>query len=178
MGENIRNKLYKLKNLAKNGYYGEAKNAEKMFNALCRKYHINDITLNDEEYSEVKTYGFTFTTKQHRKLLLQIIFMVTNNTDIYVRRYKSKGAKPKILYTKCTEAQYIEIEFLTDFYKRVYEQELELFTSAFIQKHNLYGEDKNNELTPEKHTMQEYLRMAMYESGMKDATPNKQIEGK
>lgn len=178
MGENIREKLYKLKALAKSGYYGEAKNAERLFNALCKKYRINDIALDDEEIEEVSTYSFRFSTKQHRKILLQVMFMVTNNTNVYCKRRRGKGAVSKLLYIECTKSQYIEIEFLTDFYWRVFQQELELFTSAFIQKHSLFGEDKNNELTPEKHTMQEYARMAMYEAGMRDATPQKWIEGK
>ena len=104
--------------------------------------------------------------------------MITNSTDIYCKRRRGQGAVSKLVYMKCTKAQYIEIEFLTDFYWRVFKQELELFTAAFIQKHSLFGEDKNNELTPAQHTMQEYARMAMYEAGMRDATPQKQIEEK
>lgn len=76
---------------------------------------------------------------------------------------------------ECTKTQKIEIEFLFDFYKRVYEKDVKLFLKSFIQKHRIFGELKDGEKAdaPDSETLR---RMQILQSAMSDETPVRQIE--
>lgn len=161
----IKERLRNLARLANSGCYGEAQAAQKMLAKLSKKYNLINSDLLDNE--DIQEQGFAFKNIRDRALLAQIIYKVLNNTDIYY--YRSRKSK---MYTKCTNIQAQEIKFLHEFYKQLYEKEEELFFSAFIQKHALFGDGIAEELPDDE----ELLRMTAFMSCMRDDSPLLQIE--
>ena len=130
--------LKKLKALVDRGIDGEKVNAEKKLKELMRKYDISENELIEDK---ITTVAFKYHGKEQRRLLVQIIYKVTNCTDFYTYHSINSGRKSKTsLGADVTAAQKIEIEFLFDFYAKQYEKERSNFLEAFIQKHKLFGE--------------------------------------
>lgn len=166
--------LKKLKRLSELGYGGEKINAQRLLTSYMEKYAITEAELNEEETTLCQ---FKFKTTTDEKLLDQIIYKVTNSTQIYgyFSDRQHKRTK-KLAGCYCTQAQRIEIEFLFDFYKRLFEKDLGLFFSAFVQKHKLFGQLKDGE-KPTESSRDHLFRMAAMMDGMSDETPLKQLEG-
>lgn len=156
--------LQKLKALAQEGVGGEKENAQAKLEQLMQKYSISEEELDDSISTRVE---FTYHGAREKALLTQVIFKV-------------KGAEPKlwvykhrrtILIAQVTKSQAVEIEFLFDFYNKLYKKEEEFFFSAFIQKHRLFGQsDKEGSVTTE-----EYIKMVSMMASMSDESPLKQI---
>lgn len=161
--------LEKLRALAKSGVGGEKLNAEHKLKELMEKYGVTEEELEEET---IDSCYFHYRGAREKSLLAQIMFKVTNSTDIY-----RCSAGKTYLSCKTTAAKKIEIEFLFDFYKRLWRKEEEFFFSCFVQKHRLFGEKTDD--TDEKDIDDEELwRMSMIIQGMKDETPVKQIPQK
>lgn len=109
---------------------------------------------------------------------MQIIYKVTNEKGgIYGFTWRRSGRTCKNLVGyDVTRAQKIEIDFLFDFYKRLYQKERKLFLQAFIQKHELFGSLKDGE-KPQEMPNDERLRLAFMQRGMSDEQPLRQITG-
>ena len=105
------------------------------------------------------------------------MYKVLNETKgIYGFTYTASGRSCRTkLGCEATAAQKIEIEYLFDFYKRLYKREEDFFFSAFIQKNRLFGEPKDdaesNELNDE-----DLLLMVNLIRGMREETPVKLLE--
>lgn len=55
-------------------------------------------------------------------------------------QYKPRNTRQKIgIY--CTKAQKLEIELEFEFYERLFEEQQEIFLSAFIQKQRIFPQD-------------------------------------
>ena len=169
-------RLNKIKKLAEQGFYGEQDNARKLLDKLLKKYNLEYSDILDEDI--ISEYSFYYHSTQEQKILAQIIYKVTNSLEIYGKRHNSNGKSDKRLYIKCTAGQKLDIEFLFNFYKHIFEKELELFLSAFIQKHWLFGLSKNSESNSDesKYSEQELSRIFGYMNKMEDVVLHKQIE--
>lgn len=168
--------LRKLRALAEEGTGGEKINAQRKIEELMRKYNITDEELEKEEKA---IYKFEFHGVRERDLLSQIMYKVCNNKEeIYFIRSTRSGrmCKTKIA-CNATCAQKIEIEFLFDFYNRLYKREEEFFFSTFIQKHSLFGELKDGE-EAEEQSIEDAMRMGAFMEGMSNETPLIQIPQK
>lgn len=168
--------LKKLKALAEAGIGGEKINAQKKLDELIKKYNISEEDLTDDILIDCE---FTYHGKTEKRLLNQIIYKVTNernNSYGFVYTYSERICRTK-RGCRATKAQKIEIEFLFDFYKKLYKKEEELFLIAFIQKHELFGELKDGE-QPQERSEEEILKLGLFASGMSDETPLKQIPEK
>lgn len=166
--------LKKVRALAERGAPGEREAASDMLERLLDKYGISERDL-DEERREV--YEFRFRGPEERRLLLQICFMVTNRTDnLYsYRRARKLTASVGI---ECTEAERVEIELTFDFYRELWERERAAFLTAFINKHDLFGDPENHTAAPPRELSPEELeKMLSYMKGMSDESPRKMIEG-
>lgn len=76
---------------------------------------------------------------KRRKLLSQCIYKVMGY-DSDRTQYKPPHTRQKIgVY--CTKAQKLEIELEFEFYERLFEEQQELFLSAFIQKQRIFPPD-------------------------------------
>lgn len=174
MQDNKRKLLQKMKALADQGVGGEKINAQRLLAGLIKKYGVTDADLDDEKPIPCE---FKCKTDMEEKLLRQTIYKVTNETKMYGFTRCSSGRTIKHLVgCECTQAQKIEIEFLFDFYKRVYEKDAALFLEAFIQKHNIFGQLPEGE-EPQEVELEKLRRMVTLQSGMSDETPQKQLTG-
>lgn len=168
MSTNIE-RLKKIRELALRGVGGEREQAAALLEELTKKYGVSCEEL-DEEI--VKEYRFKFCGKIERRLLCQVAYKVRNEPGgVYELRYTRSGRTCRNeVAINCTEAQKLEIDFLFDFYKRLWEQDAELFFLAFIQNHRLFGELKEGE---EGDTMPREQLRKMYSmmQGMSNETP-------
>lgn len=170
----INSTLLKIKALADGTTFeGERESALEHLHRLMEKHGITEQDLNDDV---VTTHEFKFRNARERILLLQVLYKVFDNTSWTSYSYSKNGRKvSNTVGVDCTKAQKLEVDFLYDFYKRLYRKEEDLFFTAFVNKHNLFGSKptggKSKELSRE-----EARRLAQMMNGMDDATPHKQIE--
>lgn len=167
--------LKKLKALAEQGVGGEKVNAQRMLDQLMKKYNISEEDLCEEK---VQTFEFHWNNETEKRLLIQIIYKITNSVMIYTYFHHDINGKRRqtayILGCDCTQSQRLEIEFLFEFYLRLWKKDLALFFHAFIQKHELFG---NSEGTSDSKTDEDTLwKMSNLMRGMSDDTPTKLIE--
>lgn len=119
---------------------------------LMEQYGISETELEEERR---ETAWFPYSQETERRLLNQIIYMVTGAGGFgCVGTYS--GRKRKKMGTECTAAERLEIEANYAFFRAAMEEELEIFYSAFACKNNLFpSEDKAKprdieELSPEE----------------------------
>lgn len=144
--------------------------------ALAKFYELMDlhgISESDIADEATEIHVFKWRNKRDRKLLLQITskVMESNNLETYCyRRYGRKISGE--MGIECTIAQKLEIDFMFGFYKNLYRREEEVFYSAFIQKHKIFGppSGEGREVSGE-----EILKMRQLMEGMENATPHKHI---
>lgn len=68
----------------------------------------------------------------------------------------------------------MEIEYLFDFYKRLWEKEKEAFLAAYIQKHRIFA--IRTDIEPQEISLEEALKMGALMEGMSDESPLRAIE--
>ncbi len=158
--------LKKIRALAERGVGGEADNAEEILRRLMEKYGVSEDELNEEER---RRHDFEYHGKEQEKLLRQVVFKVTGGYA-YNLVYNATGRKVKTkLGADCTAAEKVEIEFLFDFYTRLWERERAAFLSAFIQKHRIFA--IRDDIEPQKLSREELLKMQALMLGMSDESP-------
>ena len=168
-------RLKKLYALALRGVGGEKEQAQALLEKLLKKYAMSLDELDEEKIIE---YHLTYHGKEQRKLLIQTVYKVLGDTSsMFGLCYSASGRECRtVLGVRCTEAQKIEIEFLFDFYTRVWEKERAALLEAFIQKHDIFGRLKEGEKARELST-EEMLKLQALMRGLSDEKPLKQIEG-
>lgn len=115
--------LKKIRALAEHGVGGEAENAEKLLARMMKKYGISEAELDEE--TRVR-HDFTYHGGEEKKILRQVVYKVTGGYA-YELVYTASGRKVRTqLGADCTPAEKVEIEYLFDFYKRLWEKEAEL----------------------------------------------------
>ena len=129
--------LRKIKALADRGEGGERENAAALLEKLMNKYGISEEELNRER---VQDYFFPYHQETERRLLIQIVYMVTGEGGFGCVGANT-GYKRKKVGATCTAAQKLEIEAYFAFYRAAMEKELEVFYSAFASKNGLYPPD-------------------------------------
>lgn len=122
--------LRKLKALADQGIGGEKLNAERMLRDLMQKHNIS---MEDIEGEQEQEFDFNVPFK-YDKLFWQIVGNVIVDWD---RRYRSYKHFTRRFSITMTHAEYIEIEAKFDFYCRDFDEQLEIFKSAYIYKNKL-----------------------------------------
>ena len=158
--------LKKIRALAERGVGGEADNAEEILRRLMEKYGVSEDELDEEER---RRHDFEYHGKEQEKLLRQVGFKVTGGYA-YNLVYNATGRKVKTkLGADCTAAEKVEIEFLFDFYTRLWERERAAFLSAFIQKHRIFA--IRDDIEPQKLSREELLKMQALMLGMSDESP-------
>ena len=171
----IPEKLLHVYQLALDGVGGEKENAEQLLQKLLQKYNI---TLEDLERSEKpSSHVFEVHSRYERKLMVQIAYKVLQKRPqfYHVRTGYSNRISPTKYSLTCTEAQFIEIQFLLDFYIETWKKEVESLMGAFIQKHELYA-TLDGDVEPTKMSEEDYIKMVTLMQGMDDAVPYLQIE--
>lgn len=158
--------LKKIRALAERGVGGEADNAEEILRRLMEKYGVSEDELDEEER---RRHDFEYHGKEQEKLLRQVVYKVTGGYA-YSLVYRASGRKVKTrLGADCTAAEKVEIEFLFDFYTRLWERERDAFLSAFIQKHRIFT--IRDDIEPQEVSREELLKMQALMLGMSDESP-------
>ena len=172
----INERLKKLYALALRGVGGEKEQAEAILKKLIAKYGVSMAELDEEV---IKEYEIKHSGEAERQILKQIVYKVTDDpARTFGYTYKASGrACRSILGVRCTEAQKVEIEFLFDFYKKLYKKELEAFLLAFIHKHSLFGRLKEGEQGAQL-SLEEQAKLYAMMNGLSNETPLLQIEGR
>lgn len=158
--------LKKIRALAERGVGGEADNAEEILRRLMEKYGVSEDELDEEER---RRHDFEYHGKEQEKLLRQVVYKVTGGYA-YNLVYRASGRKVKTrIGADCTAAEKLEIEFLFDFYTRLWERERDAFLSAFIQKHRIFT--IRDDIEPQEVSREELLKMQALMLGMSDESP-------
>lgn len=168
-------RLKKLYALAMRGVGGEKETAQAILEKLLKKYAVSLDELDEDIINE---YQLEYHGKEQESLLKQTVYKVTDDKNaFYSLCWTRSGRKCRtVLGVKCTAAQKAEIEFLFDFYTRVWEKEREALLQAFIQKHRIFGNLKDGEKGKEL-SDEELEKMYALMRGLSDETPLLQIEG-
>lgn len=148
--ESLKEKLKKLQALAERGWQGEAENARRLLEKLCRQYGVSLEEILDD--SQVKRYTFAVgRNKMYGTLFMQCYAKVTNQS-----RMKYHQLSRSEISIELTALQYAELKSLYVWHKANLERDLEdiknTVVEAYIVKHALFSEkssDKKAELTPE-----------------------------
>lgn len=140
-------RLKKLYALALRGVGGEKVQAQAILEKLLKKYAISLEELDEQAVNE---YHLEYYGKEQEKLLKQTIYKVTDDSSSFFNLcYTASGRKCKTtLGVRCTAAQKVEIEFLFDFYKRVWEKERELSAFYALGKQLLNARQNKRAIAP------------------------------
>lgn len=150
---------------------GEAENAEKLLARMMKKYGISEEELDEE--TRVR-HDFTYHGGEEKKILRQVVYKVTGGYA-YELVYTASGRKVRTqLGADCTPAEKVEIEYLFDFYKRLWEKEKDAFLAAYIQKHRIFA--IRADVEPQEISREEALKMGALMQGMSDESPLRAIE--
>lgn len=158
--------LKKLQALADRGVGGEKDAAKAKLDRLIKKYGIDMAELDDDRE---EPHEFHYHTKHEKKLIIQLFYKIVPDWSNKVFTFSyGKGSKTTIgIY--CTKAQAIQIGVEYDFYRQLWEEELDFFLNCFIQKHSIFSMDPKD---AKESTMSraERLRMASIINGLQDKT--------
>lgn len=165
--------LKKIRALAERGVGGEADNAEEILRRLMEKYGVSEDELDEVER---RRHDFEYHGKEQETLLRQVVYKVTGGYA-YNLVYRASGRRVKTrLGADCTAAEKVEIEFLFDFYTRLWERERAAFLSAFIQKHRIFA--IRDDIEPQEVSREELLKMQALMLGMSDESPVRALPAK
>lgn len=178
-GLSLAKKLYAL---AQQGIGGEKENAEEMLERIMKKYNL---TLEDLEIETKKVFIYSYKNKEQKKFLMQVIFSVLGKFS-YRELYTSGNHMKYEISLHITDLQHVEISEKYYFFWKAYQEELELFYSAFIQRQKLYRkpepkketdeEEDEPEMTPDEKT--KLWRIMQMMSGIERKSITKTINQK
>ena len=149
--ESIRNKLKKLLALAEQGVQGEAENARRLFEKLCKEYGISIEELLDE--NQMKFYRFNIGRNAlYKDLFVQCYCKVVQKDSLSYHQ-----ASRSQISVKMTALQYAELVSLFEWHKANFDKDFEEMKNnillAYCRKHHLYGDvkhDNNMKLTDDE----------------------------
>lgn len=157
MSTNITDTMKHLLELSKRGVDGEKENADRLLKKLMKKYNIKEEDLTKDE---VKQHDIRFKTKWQERLISQILYMINPKRNTY--KYTNRKAKISII--ELTDAEFLEWKYMYDVYCNAFEEELDIFTTAFIQKNNIFPNETPEEVMErqkeiKRPTGDEYFKM-------------------
>lgn len=170
--------LKKLQALAERGVGGERETAERKLQQLMKKYGIDEMEFAEDKMEE---FEFKYSNPQEEQLIRQLFFKMFGRewkTKSYTYRF-GKGSRT-IRGIECTKAEGIQLQIEYEFYKDLWREEMELFWSAFIQKHRIFSirpddtGDSDEPMTEER--MAELMRMQQMMGAMQDKTMQPLLE--
>ncbi len=167
----------KLKALADKGVGGEKQNAEQMLQKFLKKHNL---TIEEIEGEKVNRYFFKI-EKENQKLLHQIVKITNRNLSLWGEFPKNKMRQLRLsgnYMTECTASEFVEIKSKFDFYSNLYQDELDIFYTAFLHTNNLLvkssSEDKEEKTSIEE--LERQRRALLMSSQIKKGHYLKQLE--
>ena len=173
--ESIKEKLKKLLALAERGVQGEAVNARRLLEKLCKKYGVSIEELLDE--NQVKYHFFEVgRNKIYLDLFAQCYCKVANKD-----RLSYKQISRSQIAVEMTAIQYTEMVSLFAWHKANFDNDLEEMKKniliAYCRKHHLYSEVVSNysmELTDEE--KERLIKIMFMQEGLNDNQYHKLLE--
>ena len=158
----IKDILQKVRALAERGVGGERESAQAKLEELLKKYGLSEqevLGTNDS----VQTQQFVYHGKWEKKILLQCMYATFRTKEFEREIYVPVGCgRRTIFFYDCTDVQKLHIDAMFEFYKTLFEKDLETFWMAFIHKHSLFGDDTSYADT----SNEEIHRIRMMMAGM------------
>lgn len=172
--ENIIDRLKKIQELARRGEKHEAAVAKKMLEGQLAKYNL---TLADINENTRKKRSFKSSNNTQAVLFLCVMTIVGGKriSEMYYIR-----SKPNVNYIDVTDVEYFDILQLYEFHKRQFTKEAKAnkkaFELAYQRKHNLFPTTDTEELSRNKWSDEEWLRIHLIINSLEDIQFRKQIE--
>lgn len=173
--ESIKEKLKKLLALAERGVQGEAENARRLLEKLCKEYDVSIEELLDE--NQVKYHFFEVgRNKIYLDLFAQCYYKVTNKD-----RLSYKQISRSQIAVEMTAIQYTEMVSLFAWHKVNFDNDLEEMKKniliAYCRKHHLYIDVDSNdsmELTDEE--KERLIKIMFMQESLNDNQYHKLLE--
>lgn len=132
-------KAMKLKALLSSDEEGEREAARVLLSNYMAKYEITWEELDDEVERE---YLVEFNGQYHVLLLIQLVYKHLGSGHCY-SVYKSESNEPlELLKVRSKPSTFVEIQLDWEFYWRKFNEELDLFYRAFVEKNHLFPPDE------------------------------------
>ena len=149
--ESIKNKLKKLLALAERGVQGEAENARRLLEKLCKEYDVSMEELLDE--NQIKFYQFDIGRNAlYKDLFVQCYCKVAQKISVGCRQVSRSQ-----IAVEMTALQYAELVSLFEWHKANFNKDLEDMKKnillAYCRKHHLHSDvkpDNDRELTEDE----------------------------
>lgn len=173
--ESIKSKLKKLLALAERGVQGEAENARKLFEKLCKEYGVSMEELLDE--NQVKYYRFDIGRNAiYKELFVQCYCKVVQKNSLSFWR-----ASRSQIEVEMTAFQYAELMSLFEWHKANFNKDLEDMKQnillAYCRKHHLYSDvkpDNDRELTADER--ERLIKIMFMQESLNDNQYHKLLE--
>lgn len=140
----------KLKALSDRGVGGEKLNASKKLEQIMKRHGL---TIEDIE-GERKNYTYFKVAEIQHQLFIQITSSVLGIGFELMKDRRKRGQFVLLL----TAFEAVEIQMKYDFYWKLYKDELDIFTSAFIAKNDIYHPN-GNKVNPNELSKDEIARL-------------------
>lgn len=157
----ILEKLRKIRELAERGSGGERDNAIRKLDELLKKHGLTHEEVFKEE-PEKHWVGFFHKDKWHLSILKACYFAMTQKT---ILEYKRLSRHVSCIELSAWEA--VELTHMYSYYKKMWNQQLDEVSIAFIIKHRLFVDSPGDEKS-EPMDEEERNRIRLMIHGMKD----------
>ena len=174
MSENKKDLINKLKRLIESDNEFESKSAEDKLRRIMEKYDISEDELDEDK---INSYTLYYHNIYEEKLLHQIIYKQFSdraNEIMYIER-NHIGKRTK-LFLHCTYKEYIEVNIQYEFYKELFYEDLDIFLTGFIYKHNIFPPDVKTIDSIDEDEKCKIMRAFMMAKGMSDKSYIQRIE--
>ena len=175
--ESIKNKLKKLLALAEQGVQGEAENARRLLEKLCKEHGVSIEELLDE--NQLKYYRFDIGRNAiYKDLFTQCFCKVAQKVSLGYRQVSRSQ-----IAVEMTALQYAELASLFEWHKANFNKDLEDMKKnillAYCRKHHLYSDvkpdnDNDRELTEEER--KRLIKILFMQEGLNDNQYHKLLE--
>lgn len=158
--EKVKSLIKKLHSLSERGLQAEADVAQGKINELLDKYNLK---LTEVISDARKDFAFSFKSKFERKLFWCIYF---HTLEDWNRRIYTMGRKE---YVSLTNAEYIEIDLLFNYYRKAWGKDIAFVFKAFIFKHKLFPKDRSVNKDKERTmSIEDLLKLKNLMDGLKE----------
>lgn len=175
--ESIKNKLKKLLALAEQGVQGEADNARRLLEKLCKEYSVSIEELLDE--NQLKRYCFDISRNAiYKDLFVQCYCKVSQKISLSF--YQESRSQISV---EMTALQYAELVSLFEWHKANFNKDLEDMKKnillAYCRKHHLYSDvkpdnDNDRELTEDER--KQLIKIMFMQESLNDNQYHKLLE--
>lgn len=160
--------MKKLQVLAERGVGGEKEGAKKKLAQLLKANNMTEADLNKDD---INYYLFSYQGSAMHTLLSQCIYKTLGSSNFTL--YKTKGTRNKI-GAYCTREQKLTIDLDFEFYKALFEKEVETLMNAFIFKQDIFPDDvptsSIDSSTLTKEQLEEWRKKQAYARNMQKQT--------